>query len=174
MLDKTFAFLESEESYVQNMPEGDKHKRLFKDAHAEVTSLRALPDIILLAGSARFKQAFEEVAEKLALEGAIVLGKHVFKPGTSWELPEHEKDMLHAIQFRKVDLASEVYVVNVDGYVGHDTYNVIRYAVRHDKPLRFYREHVLPLDPRHKDQPMTIHAFLGVVKRRIELEEGAG
>lgn len=162
MLDKTFA-------YLQGHPHGDFPSDLWEDACTEVKLLRALPEIVMLAGSSRFKQSFESIAERLALEGRIVFGKHVFKPGDEWPLDEREKDMIHAVQFRMCDLANRLHVVNVDAYIGQDTYNLIRYALRIDRPVTFHEDRVRLL---HKDgETITAHYFLQATRRRVEFDE---
>jgi hypothetical protein len=164
MLDKTFAFMQSKQPFPDEA--GDP---LWDVAMAEVKLLRALPEIVMLAGSSRFKQSFESIAERLALEGSIVFGKHVFKPGDEWPLDEREKDMIHAVQFRMCDLANRLHVVNVDGYLGQDTYNLIRYALRIDRPITFHEDRVRLL---HRDgETITAHFFLQATRRRVEFDE---
>lgn len=166
MLDKTFAFLQWAETVegVNNASSGG----LFKEALEEVKGLRGLPEIVMLTGSARFKQAFEDEAYRLALAGCIVLGKHVFKPGASWPLDENAKNLIHAIQFRLVDLSNRVHVVNVDSYIGDDTYNVIRYAIKQERAITFLDEHVTLKSSGAK---VTSHHFLQATRQRVEFEQ---
>lgn len=172
MLDKTFAFLESERTYHGGaMPHNHPHHVLFGEAMEEVKLLRAMPEIVMLAGSARFKLAFEQVAEAISLQGKIVLGKSVYKPGEEWPLSQREKDMIHAIQFRMCDLASRLHIVNVDGYIGQDTYNLIRYALRTDRVVTFHEPRVRLLN---KDgESVTSDHFLKATRRRVEFDEAA-
>lgn len=166
MLDKTFAYLQ--------VLDTDKDNPIRHEAEAEVTLLRSLPEIVLLVGSSRFKLAFEDEAERLTLEGRIVMGKHVFKPGNDWNLPEGVRDMLHATQFRKVDLANRLHVINVDGYLGSDTYNAIRYAVAHDKTITFLEDKVAVMSRGGSESnKLTTGHFLQATRRRVEFEEGA-
>jgi hypothetical protein len=166
MLDKTFALL-------QTMGVDPEHyhadKALYDEAVSEVKLLRSMPEIVMLAGSSRFKQAFEQVAENLALQGKIVLGKSVYKPGDEWPLDERAKSLIHAIQFRICDLASRLHVVNVDGYVGQDTYNLIRYAMRTDRTVTFHEDRVRLLAK--EGATVTAHHFLQATQRRVEFEE---
>ena len=50
------------------------------------------------------------------------------------------KELLDELHLRKIDLADEVYVVNVDGYVGESTQLEIAYAIATKKPVRFKDE----------------------------------
>jgi hypothetical protein len=142
---------------------------LLSAATEEVRLLRGMPEIVMLAGSSRFKVAFEQIAESLALQGKIVMGKSVYKPGDQWNLPERARDMIHAVQFRMCDLSTRVHVVNIDGYVGNDTYNLIRYAVRTDRPVTFQEDHVRLLAK--EGATVTPHHFLQSTRRRVEFEE---
>lgn len=168
MLSKTAAFLEWCASGGINNSAKESH--LFRDAMAEVERLRSLPERVLLAGSSRFKQAFENEAERLALEGMIVLGKHVFKPGSEWPLDEHHKDLIHAVQFRTCDLANRVHVINVDGYIGEDTYNLIRYAIRTETPITFMERYVMLMSSGAK---VTAERFLQGTRQNVEFESAA-
>lgn len=161
MLDKTFAYLSS----VRGM-----QMELHSEALEEVKLLRSMPEIVLLAGSSKFKQSFEECAYRLSLQGCIVLGKHVFKPGKEWPLPEQAKDLIHAVQFRMSDLATRVHVINVDGYIGQDTYNLIKYAIRNDTPVTFHEDRVRLLGT---EGQVTAHHFMQATRRTVEFEEAA-
>jgi hypothetical protein len=161
MLDKTWAYFE-----VQY---GDRENPIRNAAVEEVKLLRSMPEIVMLAGSSRFKVAFEQVAENLALQGKIVLGKSVYKPGDEWPLDERAKDMIHAVQFRMCDLASRLHILNVDGYVGHDTYNLIRYALRVERTITFHEDRVRLLSK--EGATVTPHHFLQATRRRVEFEE---
>ena len=48
-------------------------------------------------------------------------------------------DELH---LRKIDLADEVFIVNVNNYVGESTARELAYAIERKKKIRYYR-----LDP---------------------------
>lgn len=173
MLDKTAAYLEAERTYYLGgeLPDNHPFKTLHEEAQEEVKLLRSMPEIVMLAGSSRYKQAFEQTAETIALQGKIVLGKSVYKPGEEWNLTEREKDMIHAIQFRMCDLASRLHIVNVDAYIGEDTYNLIRYALRIDRTITFHEPEVRLMT--RSGQVVTSRHFIQATKRRVEFEEAA-
>jgi hypothetical protein len=164
MLDKTVAFIEWAEG-VQGVNNAAS-AGLLEAAREEVRLIRSLPLIVVLIGSSRFERAFAEEAERMVLEGQIVLGKHVFKPGREWDRPEQVRDLIHALQFRYVDLADRVHIVNVDGYIGYDTYNVIKYALRADKAITFRERMVKLLD----GGQVTRHHFLQATRQSVEFE----
>ena len=94
--------------------------------------------VITLCGSTRFKDAFLEAQKRLTLEGNIVISvglfghagdDEVWTPGT--------KEMLDDMHKRKIDMADEIYVINVGGYIGESTRSEIAYAKAAGKPVRY-------------------------------------
>lgn len=104
-----------------------------------------MPKIVCLCGSGRFKQAFEDAEYDETLKGNIVLtiGCNTKDVARSDEL-KHHKPMLDKLHLHKIDLADEVLVLNVDGYIGESTRNEIDYAKTHGKRIRY-------LSPRQKE-----------------------
>lgn len=105
------------------------------------------PKIICLCGSTRFIALFAETAWELEKQGSIVLGCHLLPHlgADGQPRPEHHaaeaenvKEILDELHLRKIDLADEVLVLNVGGYVGESTSNEIAYARRTGKPIRFF------------------------------------
>lgn len=41
---------------------------------------------------------------------------------------------------RKIDMADEIYVINVGGYIGDSTRSEIQYAEEHGKTVRYYED----------------------------------
>ena len=97
--------------------------------------------IITLCGSTRFKEQFMEVQKQLTLEGSIVISvgmfghsgdNEVWKPGV--------KEMLDDMHLRKIDLADEIFVINVGGYIGESTRREIDYATKTGKKINYLEE----------------------------------
>lgn len=97
--------------------------------------------VITLCGSTRFRDAFLEAQKRLTLEGNIVISvglfghsgdEEVWKPGT--------KEMLDDMHKRKIDMADEIYVINVGGYIGESTRSEIEYARAAGKGIRYLEE----------------------------------
>ena len=97
--------------------------------------------VITLCGSTRFKDAFLETQKRLTLEGNIVISvglfghsgdEEVWAPGT--------KEMLDDMHERKIDMADEIFVINVGGYIGESTRSEIEYAQMTGKPVRYMEE----------------------------------
>jgi hypothetical protein len=102
------------------------------------------PTIVCLCGSTRFWREFQKASLRETLNGKIVLSIGAAS-GTDDEhfgnLPREEYDrvktMLDELHLRKIDLADEVLILNVDGYIGQSTRNELDYALVHGKPVRF-------------------------------------
>lgn len=94
--------------------------------------------VITLCGSTRFKDEFMDVQKRLTLEGNIVISvglfghsgdEKVWAPGT--------KEMLDDMHKKKIDMADEVFIINVGGYIGSSTRSEIEYAQATEKPVRY-------------------------------------
>ena len=94
--------------------------------------------VITLCGSTRFKDEFMGVQKRLTLEGNIVISVGLFgHSGDNEVWIEGTKEMLDDMHLRKIDMADEIYVINVDGYIGTSTRNEIEYAKRTGKVVRY-------------------------------------
>jgi len=99
------------------------------------------PKIVCLCGSTRFVDTFNEWRERLTLEGKIVLSIEIVTTQLREEDPQYAnpeiKAMLDELHKRKIDLADEVLVLNVGGYIGDSTRSEIDYAHAHHKPVKY-------------------------------------
>ena len=94
--------------------------------------------VITLCGSTRFKEYFLEVQKKLTLEGNIVISVGLFgHAGDNEVWIEETKAMLDRMHLAKIDLADEIFVINVDNYIGDSTRNEIAYAKSKGKRVIF-------------------------------------
>jgi len=103
------------------------------------------PKIICLCGSTRFLEVFAIKAYELERdEGVIVVGCHYLPPSyfgdgpvVTDHLAEHEgcKDDMDRLHFRKIELADEIFVLNVGGYTGESTQREIVYAISLGKKI---------------------------------------
>ena len=97
--------------------------------------------VVTLCGSTRFKEAFLETQKKLTLEGNIVISVGLFgHAGDSEVWLPGTKEMLDDMHKRKIDMADEIFVINVGGYVGTSTRSEIEYAKETNKPVRYLEE----------------------------------
>ncbi len=94
--------------------------------------------VITLCGSTRFKDAFLEAQKNLTLSGNIVISVGLFGHSGDNEVWEEEmKAMLDDMHKRKIDMADEIFVINVGGYIGSSTQSEIEYAKAMGKPVKF-------------------------------------
>lgn len=97
--------------------------------------------VITLCGSTRFKDAFIEAQKQLTLEGNIVISVGLFgHSGDNEVWREGTKEMLDDMHLRKIDMADEVFVINVDGYIGSSTKKEIEYAVSTGKVVKYLEQ----------------------------------
>ena len=104
--------------------------------------------VITLCGSTRFKDAFMEAQKRLTLEGNIVISVGLFGHSGDNEVWENmdegtltrTKEMLDDMHKRKIDMADEIYVINVGGYIGSSTRSEIEYAKSTGKTVRYLEE----------------------------------
>ena len=94
--------------------------------------------VITLCGSIRFKDAFMETQKRLTLEGNIVISVGLFGHSGDDEVwTEGIKEMLDDMHKRKIDIADEIYVINVGGYLGSSTRSEIEYAIATGKAVYY-------------------------------------
>ena len=97
--------------------------------------------VITLCGSTKFKDAFMEAQKRLTLEGNIVISVGMFGHSGDDEVwKEGTKEMLDDMHKRKIDMADEIYVINVGGYIGESTKSEIEYARKNGKAVRYLEE----------------------------------
>src|SRR6266568_2334535 len=98
------------------------------------------PIVVCLCGSTRFGEAYQEMNLRETLAGNIVLSigintksdADLIKAG--WKIDKEALDTLH---LHKIDLADEVFILNVDGYIGESTRREVDYAIRQGKRIRW-------------------------------------
>lgn len=104
--------------------------------------------VITLCGSTRFKDAFLETQKKLTLKGNIVISVGLFGHSGDNEVWENmdegtltkTKAMLDDMHKRKIDMADEIFVINVGGYIGDSTRSEIEYAIQTGKPVHYLEQ----------------------------------
>ncbi len=101
------------------------------------------PRIVCLCGSTRFYTAFQEANYREMMAGRIVLTVGFYPHaqdaahGEDKGCTQEQKTALDELHKRKIDLADEVLVLNVGGYIGDSTRSEIAYAEAHGKPIRW-------------------------------------
>lgn len=94
--------------------------------------------VITLCGSTKFKEEFLKVQKELTLKGNIVISVGLFgHSGDNEVWTEGTKEMLDDMHLRKIDMADEIFVINVDGYIGDSTRKEIEYAKKSGKKVSY-------------------------------------
>lgn len=101
--------------------------------------------VITLCGSTRFKDQFLETQKKLTLQGNIVISVGLFGHSGDQEVWENmeegtltkTKQMLDDMHRHKIDMADEIFVINVGGYIGASTQSEIAYALAAGKQVTY-------------------------------------
>ena len=110
----------------------------WKCEHVEDQDKSKRMKVITLCGSTKFKDQFLEQQKRLTLEGNVVISvglfghsgdEEVWKPGM--------KEMLDKMHFQKIDMADEIFVINVGGYIGESTKREIAHAEQTGKVIRY-------------------------------------
>jgi len=105
------------------------------------------PTIVCLCGSTRFWRTFQQASLRETMAGRIVLSIGAAS-GTDdahfGNLPRDEYDrvkmLLDELHLRKIELADEVLILNVGGYIGESTARELAHANRLGKVVRFLEE----------------------------------
>jgi hypothetical protein len=100
----------------------------------------AKPIVVCLCGSTRFSQAFQDANLSETLVGRVILSiginvksdEDLIKVGV--EINKEALDLLHLF---KIDLADEILVLNVGGYIGDSTTREVQYAYAMGKHIRW-------------------------------------
>lgn len=98
------------------------------------------PTIVCLCGSTRFKREFIEANFKETMAGKIVLSVGWFghADGDIYTPTDEEKARLDELHLKKIDLADEVLVINVNSYIGESTSRELAYAKLSGKRIRYW------------------------------------
>jgi len=118
-----------------------------KELEAQLAPIKAdpfkRPKIVCLCGSTRFKDAFDEANYKETMAGKIVLSIGFYMHATGNRHGQEigatpgQKIALDELHKRKIDLADEVLILNVGGYIGESTKSELEYAKAKGKTVRF-------------------------------------
>jgi hypothetical protein len=84
--------------------------------------------IICLCGSTKFKKEFEEATWEQSLKEKIVLSVCCFTHHDNLKWSDEQLLLFHDLHKRKIEMADEILVVNVGGYIGKTTKEEIKYA----------------------------------------------
>ena len=100
--------------------------------------------IICLCGSTRFTEQMLIKQWELTKKGLIVLSwcalpESYFKGDDKYHIGDQEgvKEKVDELHLRKIDLADEVLILNIGGYIGKSTKHELEYAQKNNKKISF-------------------------------------
>lgn len=95
--------------------------------------------IITLCGSRKFISDFREIEVNLTRKGFIVLSP-IFCEDI--KLSKNDIELFRKCHLKKIDLSDEVYIVDIDGYIGERTKKEIKYALENEKRVRYHSKEI--------------------------------
>jgi hypothetical protein len=95
------------------------------------------PRVVCLCGSTKFKDEFIKQNMAESLKGNMVLSVACFTHADGIDLTEDQKIFLDRLHKYKIELADEVFVLNVGGYIGDSCRSEIEHAQKHKKAIRY-------------------------------------
>ncbi|OME86363.1 hypothetical protein BK120_09505 [Paenibacillus sp. FSL A5-0031] len=100
--------------------------------------------VITLCGSTKFKDQFEKANAFLTLQGNIIISVAFFEQSDGFKITEEQAELLGQLHFRKIDISDEIFVIDVDGYIGNSTKKEIQYAEEKGKAIRYFSDGEIP------------------------------
>lgn len=122
---------------------GRVEPKSIKETVDYILDFKPFPTIVCLCGSTRFHKEFVKQNYLETMAGKIVLSVGFFSHadkeihGEDIGITPEQKIMLDELHKRKIDMADEVFVLNVLGYIGESTKSEIEYAKSIGKPVRY-------------------------------------
>jgi hypothetical protein len=105
------------------------------------------PKIVCLCGSTRFTELMLIKQWELTKQGYIVLTwcalpDSYYQGQEKAHIGDQEgvKKLVDELHKRKIDLADEVMILNVGGYIGESTRSELNYAKEHGKVIRYLEQ----------------------------------
>ncbi len=120
---------QAQQEFNAGTPFGDHDGPVRASAHVQDAGF---PRIVCLCGPVKFAETFAKLYEQESLAGQVVL--------TVVRGDGRDRESLDELHLRKIELADDVLIVNVGGYMGADTRRELAYAIERGKRVRFYDE----------------------------------
>lgn len=123
------------------LPDGTHLATWERDEDGTRRQIEDRPRIVCLCGSTRFYDAFQRANYDETMAGRIVLSvgfyPHSSQHGEGVGHDSAQKVALDELHLKKIDLADEVLILNVGGYIGDSTRRELAHAVATGKAVRW-------------------------------------
>ncbi len=118
----------------------------FRTVARSLDAVVSRPRVVCLCGSTRFYEAFQRANFEETSLGRIVLSVAFYpygqQHGEGVGITPAQKLALDELHKRRIDLADEILVLNVNGYVGDSTRSELEYAIAKGKAVRWLETQV--------------------------------
>lgn len=95
---------------------------------------------IAIIGSTKYAKQFKTSAQYFQVLGYVVLTTFIYDGINGRPCSQAMQGMFDELGCQRIDMADEVFVVNVDGYIGDSTKKELEYAKSIGKPISYYTE----------------------------------
>jgi hypothetical protein len=141
----------------------------------DAAAARPRPRVVCLCGSTRFTDAYIAAYASESDAGRIVLTVSRLTPVR--DVAPDVKAKRDDLHLRKIDLADEVLVLDVGGYIGESTRNEIAHATRTGKPIRYLSQEagIDAAAARGETAPATTHRETcksAVCRSDVDVDDG--
>lgn len=95
---------------------------------------------IVIIGPTKYAKQFRTSAQYFQILGYVVLTTFIYDGIDGKPCSQAMQDMFEELGCQRIDMADEVFVINVDGYIGDSTKKELEYAKSIGKPISYYTE----------------------------------
>ncbi|MCM1197190.1 MAG: hypothetical protein NC548_15510 [Lachnospiraceae bacterium] len=95
---------------------------------------------IAIIGPTKFAKQFKTTAQYFQVLGYVVLTTHIFNGIDGRPCSKAMQDMFEELGCQRIAMADEVFVINVNGYIGESTKKELEFAKSINKPISYYTE----------------------------------
>lgn len=93
--------------------------------------------VVCIVGSSKFKDTIRGLEQRETLRGKITLQHGFYHHQDLVPITDRQKADLDELMIAKVELADEILVCNINGYIGQSTLDAIAYAEKNNKPVKY-------------------------------------
>lgn len=123
---------------------------------------------ITLCGSTKFKDEYNWWNIKLTLEGNLVYSVASMTHTDKNPITDEQKELLDWVHKRKIDESDEIFVIDVDGYIGDSTHGEIEYALGKGKKVTLMSEvPIHKIELTNDDIEEIIHSMDSYIHNRL-------
>ena len=100
------------------------------------------PKVVCLCGSEKFAGEFSVANINEAQRGNIVLAPAFESRKEGEKYTPEQRAKIDELQLRRIDMADEILVLNIGGYIGESTKKEVAYARKAGKQIRWKEPHI--------------------------------